>query len=123
MNAHVLIDRNEIPHDVGYLILNHFCKENNIFAGFIDSERNFECGVLNGRTILCDGHSFYPVTVDFMAEAQQTDSFQIIKIQPFHSRKTYAELVELAYEIKLLSDHSVNISVDPSMALYITQKN
>lgn len=120
MNVPVMINENDIPHDVGYLILKHFYKENDIFAGFIDSDRNFECGVLNKRTVLCDGYSFYPVTVDFLNEAKQTDSFHMIKIRPSHSKKTYAELVELAYEVKSLSNCSVNIAVDPSMALHIT---
>lgn len=120
MNAHTIINENDIPHDVGYLILNHFYKENDIFAGFVDSDRNFECGVLNKKTVLCDGHSFYPVTVDFLTEAKQTDSFHMIKIRPSRSKKTYAELVELAYEVKSLSNHSVKIAIDPSMALYVT---
>lgn len=48
-------DKNEIviPYGIASLILRHFCGKR-ILICFSDFERNFECGILNGTTVLCE---------------------------------------------------------------------
>ncbi|HBI62426.1 MAG TPA: hypothetical protein DDY31_14650 [Lachnospiraceae bacterium] len=111
-----------IPHDIASLILRHFCEKKDFLICFSDFERNFECGILNGTTVLCEGDCIYPVTVDFWNEVHQTESFNRIKIKPYHKKNTYAELVGMALNIKEISNYSVNVSLDSSLTLYVTDK-
>lgn len=58
-----LLFRLSIPHEIGFKLLRQFYISDGYYLFFYDLDRNLECGVFNGTTLLCNERSLRPIPV------------------------------------------------------------
>lgn len=109
-----------IPFDIGIRVLEHFQYLRDCYVYFYDSERDIECGIQNGITLLHDGYTFVPISNNFIKEAEKSEAFDMIGISPCYPNFKFSKMVGITYDAKIISHNYVTVALNESAALYIT---
>lgn len=111
-----------IPFDIGIRVLEHFQTLRDCYVYFYDSERDIECGIHNGLTLLHDGNTFVPISNNFIKEAAKSKAFDMIGISPCFLNFKFSKMVGITYNVKKISHDYVTVTLNDSAALYITPR-
>lgn len=111
--------KDTIPPNIGIRILEQYKTLVDCYVYFYDSQRDMKCGIYNGSTLLCDGETLIPNSCGFLKEASKSEAFDMIGMIPCSSDFRLSRMVGIANEIRIISNNSVEITLNQASVLVI----